>query len=147
VTTNTTTFAVEPGPRIGDPMIRVLVVDDHAPLRRVLAELFSGTDDITVVGECRDGDEVVDAAIRTRPDVVLMDLNMPGTDGLEATRRLLEAQPQARVVMLTGSFSVTAMQEASASGRSGSCGRGTRSTCSVRSVTSPVAVPAWSGCP
>ena len=93
-------------------MIRVLVVDDHAPLRRVLADLFAGTDDITVVGECRDGDEVVDAAIRTRPDVVLMDLNMPGTDGLEATRRLLEAQPQARVVMLTGSCCVGAMREA-----------------------------------
>jgi DNA-binding NarL/FixJ family response regulator len=108
----TATAAAEAGAPTGRPPIRVLLVDDHAPLRRLLAELLAETDDITVVGECRDGDEVVVAAMRARPDVVLMDRNMPGTDGLEATRRLLEAWPQARVVMLTGSFSVASRQEA-----------------------------------
>jgi DNA-binding NarL/FixJ family response regulator len=132
---------------MGVPVIRVLVVDDHAPLRRVLAELFAGTDDITVVGECRDGDEVVDAAIRTRPDVVLMDLNMPGTDGLEATRRLLEAQPQARVVMLTGSICVAAMQEAQRLGAVGLLRKG--DSFDLPSQVRRVAGggTAWSGCP
>jgi DNA-binding NarL/FixJ family response regulator len=100
-------------------MIRVLLVDDHAVLRRVLRELFEETPDITVVGECADGAEVVAAATATRPDVVLMDLSMPGVGGLEATRRLLQVRPQARVVLLTGSFSVAAVREAQRLGAAG----------------------------
>jgi DNA-binding NarL/FixJ family response regulator len=90
----------------------VLLVDDHQPLRRFLAEFLDEADDIVVVGECEDGDEVVDAAARTRPDVVLMDLCMPGTGGLEATRRLLDVQPLVRVVILTGSYSSASRREA-----------------------------------
>jgi DNA-binding NarL/FixJ family response regulator len=82
---------------------RVLVVDDHAPLRRLIVEVLEEAGDIAVVGECSDGEEVVDAFLRTRPDVVLMDVNMPGTDGIEATRRLLAVEPGARVVLLTAS--------------------------------------------
>jgi DNA-binding NarL/FixJ family response regulator len=113
VTTNTTpTAAAEPVAHTGRRRIRVLLVDDHQPLRRIIAESLEEAGDITVVGECGNGDEVVDAAIRTRPDVVLMDVCMPGTGGLEATRRLLDAQPWVRVVMLTGSLSKASVQEA-----------------------------------
>jgi DNA-binding NarL/FixJ family response regulator len=113
VATNTTTTAgVHPDPQAGRRLIRVLLVDDHEGLRRFIADLLEGTDDITVVGECSDGGQVVDAAARTSPDVVLMDLCMPGTDGLEATRRLLAVQPQARVVLLTGSPNWASRQEA-----------------------------------
>jgi DNA-binding NarL/FixJ family response regulator len=90
----------------------VLLVDDHQSLRRFLAEFLEEEGDIVVVGECADGDEVVDTAARTRPDVVLMDLCMPGTGGLEATRRLLDVQPLVRVVILTGSYSSASRREA-----------------------------------
>ena len=82
--------------------IRVLLVDDHPLARRTLAEALSDEDDLTVVGECEDGSQVVEAAARLRPDVVVMDVSMPGMDGLTATRALRAAQPGARVVVLTG---------------------------------------------
>jgi DNA-binding NarL/FixJ family response regulator len=81
--------------------IRVLLVDDHATFRQMLADFLSGHDDIDVVGECEDGSTCVEAAARLRPDVVLMDLSMPGVDGEEATRLLRAAEPDVRVVILT----------------------------------------------
>ena len=81
--------------------IRVLVVDDHEVVRTTLSELLSDEDDLTVVGECEDGSQVVEAASRLRPDVVLMDLSMPIMDGVAATEALLAAQPGPRVVVLT----------------------------------------------
>jgi DNA-binding NarL/FixJ family response regulator len=65
--------------------IRVLLVDDHEIVRTTLSELLSDEDDVTVVGECEDGSQVVEAASRLQPDVVLMDLSMPVMDGLAAT--------------------------------------------------------------
>ena len=82
--------------------IRVLVVDDHPMVRETLSELLSDEDDLTVVGECADGCEVVEAATRLRPDVVFMDLSMPVMDGLTATEALRAAHPSTRVIMLTG---------------------------------------------
>jgi DNA-binding NarL/FixJ family response regulator len=82
--------------------IRVLVVDDHEMVRTTLSELLSDEDDVTVVGECEDGSQVVEAVSRLRPDVVLMDLSMPVMDGLAATEALRAAQPGPRVVVLTG---------------------------------------------
>jgi DNA-binding NarL/FixJ family response regulator len=93
-------------------MIRLMLVDDHAVLRNVLMELFEGTEDIAVVSECGNGCEVVEAALGSRPDVVLMDLNLPDTDGLEVTRRLLLALPDVRVVVFTDAFSVSTAREA-----------------------------------
>jgi DNA-binding NarL/FixJ family response regulator len=82
-------------------MIRVLVADDHAIVRVGLAQLLEACDDVEVVGSVTDGLEAVAAAIGRRPDVVLMDLSMPGVDGIEATRRILSVRPEIRIVMLT----------------------------------------------
>jgi DNA-binding NarL/FixJ family response regulator len=101
------------------PLITVLIADDHPFVRRSLADLFAATDDITVVAECADGSEVLAAALATRPEIVLMDLFMPGRTGLEATRDLLDAGLPSRVVLLTGSLSATAVREARALGVAG----------------------------
>jgi DNA-binding NarL/FixJ family response regulator len=81
--------------------IRVLVVDDQEMVRTALSELLSDEADLTVVGECEDGSQVVEAASRLRPDVVLMDLSMPVMDGVAATEALRAAHPGPRVVVLT----------------------------------------------
>ncbi len=87
--------------------IRVVLVDDHAVVRSGLAQLLGGAGDIEVVGQAGDGAEAVDLVRRTRPDVVLMDLQMPRVDGVEATRRIVAEKLGAEVVVLT-SFSDSA---------------------------------------
>lgn len=91
-------------PRASDDSagIRVLLVDDHPLVRRSLAEALSDEDDVTVVGECDDGSQVLAVAARVEPDVVFMDLSMPVLDGLAATEALRAAQPEVRVIVLTG---------------------------------------------
>ncbi len=85
-------------------MIRVLVVDDHAIVRGGLAQLLGTADDLEVVGEARDGAEAVRLTASLLPDVILMDLSMPGMEGVEATRRVHAEFPATRVLVLT-SFS------------------------------------------
>jgi DNA-binding NarL/FixJ family response regulator len=85
-------------------MIRVLVVDDHNLVRAGLITLLEAAADIQVAGEAADGQQALEVAAATAPDVVLMDLSMPVMDGVAATRRLLADRPDARVVALT-SFS------------------------------------------
>lgn len=82
-------------------MITVLLVDDHPMVRAGLAALIGATADLEVVGEAPDGGTAVELVTRSRPDVVLMDLSMPGIDGVEATRRVRAIQPDAQVVVLT----------------------------------------------
>ena len=85
-------------------MIRVLIVDDHGVVRAGLEQLISTFDDVEVVAAATGGSEAVDIALAQQPDVVLMDLEMPEVDGVEATRRILAARPATRIVILT-SFS------------------------------------------
>ncbi|MCU1676524.1 MAG: response regulator transcription factor [Frankiales bacterium] len=88
-------------------MIRVLIVDDHAVVRRGLADLLTASGDIAVVGSLEDGSGAAAAVVELEPDIVLMDLSMPGMDGIEATRAVLAARPETKVVVLT-SFSDSA---------------------------------------
>lgn len=100
-------------------MIRLLLADDNAFVRSSLVDLLTAGGDMTVVAECDDGDEVVAAAERTHPDVVIVDLAMARMGGLEAARQLLAVQPTARVVILTATLSAAAVREARGIGVAG----------------------------
>jgi DNA-binding NarL/FixJ family response regulator len=82
-------------------VIRVLVVDDHAVVRAGLEQLLATVPDVELAGAAADGERAVALARETAPDVVLMDLEMPGVDGREATRRILAERPDTRIVVLT----------------------------------------------
>jgi two-component system invasion response regulator UvrY len=82
-------------------MIRVLLVDDHELVRTGFRRLLEETDDVEVVGEAGTGEEGTGLAMATKPDVVIMDINMPGIGGLEATRRILRMLPETRVIALS----------------------------------------------
>lgn len=81
--------------------IRVMVVDDHAIVRQGISDVLAADADIEIVALAKSGEEAVGVVADLRPDVVLMDLSMPGMDGVEATRQTMAAAPGVRVVMLT----------------------------------------------
>jgi DNA-binding NarL/FixJ family response regulator len=81
--------------------LRVLIVDDHPVVRTGLAGMLAAEDDLEIVGEAGNGEEAVAAAGQMRPDVVLMDLRMPRIDGAEATARIVAADPNIKVLILT----------------------------------------------
>jgi DNA-binding NarL/FixJ family response regulator len=81
--------------------IRLLVADDHALFREGLSALFSAVEDIELVGEATNGDEAESLASSLYPDVILMDINMPGITGVEATRRILRASPTIGIIIVT----------------------------------------------
>ena len=90
--------------------VRVLVVDDQEPFRRAMAAVVGATDGFVVVGSATTGEESLEAAGELRPDLVLMDVHLPGIDGVEATRELV-AHPDAPVVVLLSTYDEDAGEE------------------------------------
>jgi len=99
--------------------IKILIADDHTLLRRGLATLLGFNKDIAVVGDAKNGEEAVKAAIKLKPDVVVMDLSMPVMDGVEATRQIREALPETHVLILTSYSTSVDVARAMAAGASG----------------------------
>lgn len=99
--------------------MRVLLVDDHALVRQGLRAVLGTTDDCTVVGEAATGEEAVERAAETAPDVVVMDLSMPGEGGVAATARLRTAMPAVRVLVLTTFSDDRRVRDALAAGATG----------------------------
>ncbi|WP_426736922.1 response regulator [Plantibacter sp. 2H11-2] len=83
-----------------DP-VRILLVDDQQLIRLGFGLVLGAEDDLDVVGEASNGAEAIDLAARLQPDVILMDVRMPGLDGIEATRRIVAANPDSRIIILT----------------------------------------------
>jgi len=100
-------------------MTTVLLVDDHPLVRAGLTTLISTTDDLKVIGEAASGEQAVSMARDLEPDVVLMDLSMPGMGGVEATRRVLDVHPQVHVVVLTSFADQERVTDALAAGAVG----------------------------
>jgi DNA-binding NarL/FixJ family response regulator len=116
------------------PPVRVLLADDHALLRSGLRAILDAAPEIEVVGEAGDGQAAVQLAARLLPDVVLMDVQMPGTDGIEATRQVLAASPGTRVLVLTTFDLDDYVREALRAGAAGFLLKATEPEDLVRSV-------------
>jgi DNA-binding NarL/FixJ family response regulator len=99
--------------------IRILLVDDHSIFRQGLRSIVENEADMEVVGEARDGCMAINLAWETKPDLILMDINMPICSGLEATREILRQQGNIRVIMLTISVAEEDLFEAVRSGARG----------------------------
>jgi len=99
--------------------IRILLVDDHALFRDGVASLLAEAADFEVVGQAEDGEEALEKARALEPDLILMDIYMPGGDGLTATRRIKEEMPSVKIVMLTISEEDQKLFEAIKSGADG----------------------------
>jgi DNA-binding NarL/FixJ family response regulator len=99
-----------------DRLVRVLIVDDQEPFRLAARMVVEATDGFEVVAEAETGEDGVELAARLRPDLVLMDVNLPGINGLEATRRILQASDHPVVLLLS------TYEESEYGPRAGECG-------------------------
>ncbi len=99
--------------------IRVMLVDDNEIVRKGLQEALEHSDDFTVVGQTGEGEEALGLAERLRPDVILMDVLMPGKNGIDACREIMTALPDAKVLMLTAFSDSNASNNAVAAGAIG----------------------------
>ena len=93
-------------------MIRVLIVDDHAMVRNGLRQFIDTFDDLSWMGEARNGSEAIEKCLADAPDVVLMDLVMPGMNGSEATRRILEQNAEIKIIILTSFYEQELVEQA-----------------------------------
>src|SRR5688500_11626862 len=100
-------------------MIRIALADDHNVVRQGLRALLEGVKDFRVVGEARDGKEMVELVTRERPDVALVDVAMPSLNGVEAARRIVRDMPQVKVLVLSMYTGEEYVREALAAGASG----------------------------
>jgi len=101
------------------PPKRVLIADDHVLFAEALEAILSGDDRLDVIGRAKNGEEAVTLTRSLRPDVVLMDIAMPVMDGIEATRRIVSDEPDACVLVLTGSDAATDVDAARRAGAVG----------------------------
>lgn len=99
--------------------MRILIADDHGVLRAGLRALLNAEPDLEVLGEAADGEEALRLAREVQPDIVLMDINMPGAGGIETTRQLLELRPEVRVLILTVHEDTCLLQGALQAGAAG----------------------------
>jgi two-component system NarL family response regulator len=114
--------------RKGNPVKRVMIVDDHDFCREGLVEVLAEESDLQVVAECPDGADAVRLVDEVCPDVIVMDLQMPGMNGADATREVLRRRPAARVIIVTGTTGSRLAEQAIAAGacaclpKAGDCG-------------------------
>jgi DNA-binding NarL/FixJ family response regulator len=99
--------------------VRVLIADDHRLFAEALRAILTSEDSIQVVGLAGSGEEAVRLSAQLEPDIVLMDINMPGVDGFEATRQIVSAQDGVHVLMVTGSDARQDIDAARAAGAAG----------------------------
>ena len=95
-----------------DTQVRILVVDDHEPFRRFVSSTLSEQTNLKVIGEGRDGLEAVHQAEALQPDLILLDIGLPGLNGIEAARRIGKLAPNARIIFLTQESSADVVREA-----------------------------------
>ena len=112
-------MAREPAPKTEVERLKVLIVDDHALFRRGLQMVLKQEKDIEVVGEAGDGNEAVQKAQETMPDVILMDVRMPHRSGIEATQQIKDLLPHVKILMLTISDEEADLYDAIKAGASG----------------------------
>jgi DNA-binding NarL/FixJ family response regulator len=99
--------------------IRVLIADDHRLFAQALEAILEDDDRIAIAGHARDGKQAVDLARSLEPDVVLMDIAMPGMDGFQATRMITDERPETSILILTGSNSRADVDRARKAGAAG----------------------------